>query len=210
MIKLSNINIAFGDEQIVNDLDLNIIENEFVAIMGPSGVGKTSILNVIAGLSQVDSGTYILDQETVSTMSKKERCELRAHKLSYVVQNYGLLNDLTAKENITIGDRLFKRKKNQNFEQICNTLEIKNLLNKKISKLSGGQRQRVAIARSLYSNPKVLLMDEPTGNLDHETAMKLMEYILKIHAEHKLTILLVTHDYAVANFADRIINIEKN
>ncbi len=208
MIRLTDICKSFGVEQVIKEFNLNIDENEFVALMGKSGAGKTSILNIIAGLSEVDQGTYMLDQEIVSNMSKKERCELRERKLSYIVQNYGLINELTAMQNIVIGDKLFKREPNDDITKICETLEIRQLLNKKVSQLSGGQRQRVAIARSLYNNPKVLLMDEPTGNLDHETAMKIMEYIVKIHNERKITIVLVTHDYAVANFASRIITID--
>ncbi len=208
MIKLTNVNKNYGDETVLKDFNLNIAQNDFVAIMGKSGAGKSSLLNILAGITPIDSGSYLLFQQELSQLRPKELAKLRASKIAYIVQDYALLNDLDVKENIMVCDQLFKRKTNEEeLNKIAKTLEIKKLLRKPIAKLSGGQRQRVAIARGLYNKPQILLMDEPTGNLDSETAFKIMEYIQKIHQETDLTIILVTHDKRIAEYANRIIKL---
>lgn len=207
MIRLNKISKQYNEERVLNEFDLTIDNGEFIAIMGRSGAGKTTILNILAGLINVDKGDYYLDKEIVSKMSYKEKSLLRSNKVGYIVQDYALLNDITVKANITICDKLFKRTPNDDYKEIINVLELSRYEEKKVTELSGGQRQRVAIARALYNQPKVLLMDEPTGNLDSETALKVMEYIKKIHTKEKLMIVLVTHDERIAKFADRIITL---
>ncbi|MFV0287819.1 MAG: ABC transporter ATP-binding protein [Mycoplasmatales bacterium] len=207
MIKLTNITKKYGKQVILDSFNLEVLDNEFVAIMGKSGKGKTTLLNILSGIAEFDSGTYVLNELEINNLSKAQKSELRSSKIGYIVQNYGLLNEETVEKNIKICDKLFKREPANNFDEIVNTLEINDILKKTPLKISGGQRQRVAIARAIYNKPQVLLMDEPTGNLDSDTAKKVMELVKKIQKEQNLTILLVTHDKDMANYADRIVEL---
>lgn len=207
MIRLNNINKSYKDESVFKNYSMVVQDGEFLAIMGKSGRGKTTLLNILAGLISIEGGEYTLDEITVSNLDGNEKARLRSNLIGYIVQDYALLNDLTVRENIMLCDKLFKREKNTEYDEIVKVLELSKYEGKKIALLSGGQRQRVAIARALYNQPKVLLMDEPTGNLDTETALKVMEYVKKIHEEKKLMILLVTHDERIAKFADRILKL---
>lgn len=207
MIKLNNIDKSYKDEVVFENYSMTVQDGEFLAIMGKSGRGKTTLLNILAGLITIDNGEYSLDEIQVSQLDSNEKARLRSNFIGYIVQDYALLNDSTVRDNIILCDKLFKRKHNQEYDEIVEVLELSKYQEKKISLLSGGQRQRVAIARALYNQPKVLLMDEPTGNLDSETALKIMEYVKKIHDEKKVMILLVTHDERIARFADRILQL---
>lgn len=207
MIELKNIAKSYKKEQVLTDFNLKVDDNEFIAIMGKSGKGKTTILNILAGLQNIDQGEYILDDIVVNQLSAEQKAKLRSNQIGYIVQDYALLNDLSVNQNIVVCDKLFKREKNEQFDQIVEVLDLTKYLDKKITQLSGGQRQRVAIARALYNQPRVLLMDEPTGNLDSETAFKIMEYIKTIHQEQNLMIVLVTHDERIAKYANRIIQL---
>lgn len=207
MIELKNVSKAYKNEQVLDNFNLTVESTDFIAIMGKSGKGKTTILNILAGLQKIDSGQYILDDVEVNKLSSEKKAKLRSNKIGYIVQDYALLNDLNVQENIVVCDKLFKREKNDKFEQIVEVLDLNKYLDKNITKLSGGQRQRVAIARALYNQPSVLLMDEPTGNLDSETAFKIMEYVQQIHQEQKLMVVLVTHDQRIAEYANRTIKL---
>lgn len=207
MIELKNIAKSYKNEQVLTDFNLKVDDNEFIAIMGKSGKGKTTILNILAGLQNIDQGEYILDDIVVNQLSTEQKAKLRSNQIGYIVQDYALLNDLSVNQNIVVCDKLFKREKNEQFDQIVEVLDLTKYLDKKITQLSGGQRQRVAIARALYNQPRVLLMDEPTGNLDSETAFKIMEYIKTIHQEQNLMIVLVTHDERIAKYANRTIQL---
>lgn len=207
MIKIKELSKSYGSETILDNFEISVNENEFVAIMGKSGKGKSTLLNIIAGLTPANSGTYYFDNTDVFTLSDKEKADMRANSIGYIVQDFALINNLSVEDNIKICDKLFKRESNPKFKDIMNTLEINRYSNKKVFQLSGGQRQRVAIARALYNQPKLLLMDEPTGNLDSETALKMMEYVCDIHKNSNITIVIVTHDERIAKFAERIIYI---
>lgn len=207
MIELKNVSKAYKNEQVLDNFNLTVESTDYIAIMGKSGKGKTTILNILAGLQKIDSGQYILDDLEVNKLSSEKKAKLRSNKIGYIVQDYALLNDLNVQENIVVCDKLFKREKNDKFEQIVEVLDLNKYLDKNITKLSGGQRQRVAIARALYNQPSVLLMDEPTGNLDSETAFKIMEYVQQIHQEQKLMVVLVTHDQRIAEYANRTIKL---
>ncbi len=207
MIKLESVSKKYKSECVLNNFNFTCKQNEFVAIMGQSGRGKTTLLNILAGLETADSGNYLFNNVNVRTLSSSQRALLRSQDIGYIVQDYALFNELNAKQNIIICDKLFKRDRNDKYDEIIKALGLDKLTNKRPPNLSGGQRQRVAIARALYNQPKVLLMDEPTGNLDSETALKVMEYVKTIHQNNNLTIILVTHDKQIANFADRIINL---
>lgn len=207
MIELKNVNKSYKNERVLNNFNLKVDNDEFIAIMGKSGKGKTTILNILAGLQPIDSGEYILDEINVNELNAEQKAKLRSNKIGYIVQDYALLNDMNVKDNIVICDKLFKRAENKEFDQIIEVLDLNKYLDKNITKLSGGQRQRVAIARALYNQPSVLLMDEPTGNLDSETAFKIMEYVKQINEEKKIMIILVTHDERIAEYAHQVIKI---
>lgn len=207
MIELKNVVKTYHTEKVLDNFNLKVEDHDFIAIMGKSGKGKTTILNILAGLQRIDSGEYMLDEIVVSQLSAEKKAKLRSNQIGYIVQDYALLNDLSVKQNIVICDKLFKRKPNQQFEQIVEVLDLSKYVDKNVTWLSGGQRQRVAIARALYNQPKVLLMDEPTGNLDSETAFKIMEYVKQIHVAQKIMIILVTHDERIAEYANQIITI---
>lgn len=207
MIELKNVVKTYHTEKVLDNFNLKVEDHDFIAIMGKSGKGKTTILNILAGLQRIDSGEYMLDEIVVSQLSAEKKAKLRSNQIGYIVQDYALLNDLSVKQNIVICDKLFKRKPNQQFEQIVEVLDLSKYVDKNVTWLSGGQRQRVAIARALYNQPKVLLMDEPTGNLDSETAFKIMEYVKQIHEAQKIMIILVTHDERIAEYANQIITI---
>lgn len=207
MIELKSVNKSYKNERVLNNFNLKVDNDEFIAIMGKSGKGKTTILNILAGLQPIDSGEYILDEINVNELNAEQKAKLRSNKIGYIVQDYALLNDMNVKDNIVICDKLFKRAENKEFDQIIEVLDLNKYLDKNITKLSGGQRQRVAIARALYNQPSVLLMDEPTGNLDSETAFKIMEYVKQINEEKKIMIILVTHDERIAEYAHQVIKI---
>ncbi|MFV0288183.1 MAG: ABC transporter ATP-binding protein [Mycoplasmatales bacterium] len=207
MIKLNNITKKYSKQIVLDNFSLEVRDKEFIAIMGKSGAGKTTLLNILAGIADFTVGSYILDEVEVNKLSKTQKSELRSSKIGYIVQNYGLLNEITVEENIKICDKLFKRELATNFEEIVKILEINDIISKKPLAISGGQRQRVAIARAVYNKPQVLLMDEPTGNLDSDTAKKVMELIKNIQKYQEIIIILVTHDITMANYADRIVEL---
>ena len=190
------------------EVDLTVEEGEFVAVMGPSGSGKSTLLHLLGGLDSPTSGAILLDGKVVSSLSDKEATLLRRRNIGFVFQFYNLLPTLSAEENILL-PLLIDGKKPKGHEKEMETLMEKvGILERRShrpSELSGGEQQRVSLARALITKPKILLADEPTGNLDSKTGSQVMELLALLSEEMKQTIIMVTHDPKAASYADRLV-----
>lgn len=191
---------SYDNRAVLTDFSMSISDNEFVAIMGASGAGKTTILNLIASLDKPDKGSVKVDDQAVT-----KNIHYRRYKLGYVFQNYFLLNNETVLKNLLISKPYSKE---FNGESIHSVLELVGLddsyLKKKVHQLSGGEKQRVAIARTVLKPSEIILADEPTGNLDPENAQKIIDLFHELKVMGK-TIVCVTHDKRLADSADRVI-----
>lgn len=212
MIQVENLKKEFlqGQERIkvLKNVSLQIQKGEFVAIMGPSGSGKSTLLQLLGGLDIPTEGDIIINQHYLNRMTEKKRTIFRRQNIGFVFQNYQLLSNLNVEENIAFplhADGTLTKDKKQAVLQLLNSVGLKGLGQKKVNLLSGGQQQRVAIARALVSNPAVLLADEPTGNLDRNTAEDILGLMTRFNRDYNQTIIMVTHDIFTAGFADRII-----
>ena len=213
MITLSNIYKIYvnGDTTTYasNNVSINIEEGEFVAIVGQSGSGKSTIMNIIGCLDVPTSGTYLLNDIDVSTMDDNELAEIRNKMLGFIFQQYNLIPKLTVLENVELPLLYSGMKKEQRREKAMQSLERVGLLGKEKnypSQLSGGQQQRVSIARALAGDPSVILADEPTGALDSRTGKEVLMFLQELNNEGN-TIVLITHDNSIAKAAKRIIRL---
>lgn len=191
---------------VLKNIELDIADNEMIAIMGKSGAGKSTLLNIIGCLDTADSGEYYLDGENINKLSNMKVSEYRNNKFGFIMQDFALIEDESVRHNIKIPTYFSKKKSNTSCEKLTKKLEIHHLLDKKAGLISGGEKQRVAIARALINEPKYILADEPTGALDSKTGNEIMELFLKLHKEGK-TIIIVTHDKEIANRCEKIIEI---
>ena len=214
MIKLKNIskNYEISGEKItaLDNIDLEIKEGEFVSIIGKSGSGKSTMLNVMSMLDGWDEGEYILDGENVSNLKGNEVAKIRNKKMGFVYQNFNLLPKLSAVENVALQLMYSGDNKIDYIKKAKEYLELVGLGDKvdnKPTQLSGGQQQRVAIARALVNNPKILFADEPTGALDSRTSDDIVNLIKKVWKEQGITVIMVTHDDALAKEANRVIRV---
>ena len=214
MIKLKNIYKTYelsGDKvTALDDINLEIKEGEFVSIIGKSGSGKSTILNVLGMLDSWDSGEYILDGINASDLKGNEVAKIRNQKMGFVYQNFNLLPKLSAVENVALPLMYSGKNSKENMKVAKEYLDLVGLSDKihnKPTQLSGGQQQRVAIARALVNNPKILFADEPTGALDSKTSKDIMSLIQRIWKEQGITVIMVTHDDSLASQADRIIRV---
>ena len=197
---------------VLNGLNLRIEEGEFVALMGPSGSGKSTLLNLLAGIDGPSSGKISIDDIDIHTLSPYELCRWRSRSVGFVFQFYNLMPALTALENVEMPlllTRLGKMQRRSNARAALELVSMTDRAGHKPSELSGGQQQRVAIARAIVSDPTVLICDEPTGDLDRESADSILQLIGTLSREHKKTVVMVTHDPKAAAFADRILTLEK-
>jgi putative ABC transport system ATP-binding protein len=189
-------------------VSLTIARGEIVAIMGPSGCGKTTLLHCLSGLEDFDSGDVLLEGRSLRTLSDSQKAEQRARRMGFVFQSYNLLPVLNALENVELPLLLAGRSSTEARRRALRALEVvglENRLSHRPSELSGGQQQRVAIARALANEPAVIFADEPTGNLDSDSADELMQLILRLNRENAQTFVLVTHSHEVAACAHRVI-----
>lgn len=194
---------------VLKGISLDILRNEYVALMGPSGSGKSTLMNIIGCLDSPTGGSYILNGKGVSKMQDNDLAEVRNKEIGFVFQQFNLLPRLTALENVALPLVYSGIGKKQRDEKALHVLDLVNLSDRshhKPNELSGGQCQRVAIARALVNNPSLILADEPTGNLDTKTSYEIMEIFDKIHADGN-TIVLVTHEEDIANHAHRIVRL---
>lgn len=198
-IKMRNISKNY-DKKILNKVDLDVSNESFISIVGKSGSGKTTLLNIIGLIESFDEGEYYFDGKKIQR--GKDYNNIRLNNIGYIYQSYNLINYLSCRENILV-PLLYKRNKKNEFENIVSDLQIKHLLDCKVSVLSGGEKQRVAIARALILNPKLLIADEPTGNLDDENKKIIFELLHKEHNKGK-GVIVITHDEETAKQADTI------
>ena len=197
-----------GSEEIrpVNGLDLALVQGEFVSIRGPSGSGKSTLLHLLGGLDRPDEGSIVVAGVHLRGLREAELCRFRNENVGFVFQIFHLIPVLTAFENVEIPLRLLPLSAARRREQAELALRLVGLSDRmrhRPDELSGGQQQRVAIARALATDPKLLLADEPTGDLDEHTGDEIMDLFLALHREHKKTIVMVTHDLAKAALAER-------
>lgn len=193
----------------LNDVSLNIEGGEYVAIIGPSGSGKTTLLNIIGGIDKATKGEIIVNDTSITKLSSDKLAIFRRRNIGIVYQSYNLLPVLTARENILMPTWLDgKGLDMEYFNEIINTLGIKDRLDHYPSQLSGGQQQRVSIARALINKPSIILADEPTGNLDSENSKEIIELLRYSAKKFRQTLIIITHDLEVAGKADRIIKIK--
>lgn len=210
IIKVENIRRDFkvGDETVhaLRGVSFDIREGEFVTIMGTSGSGKSTLLNILGCLDTPTSGEYILDGNSVRTMSKNQRAMLRNRKIGFVFQNYNLLPKTTALENVELpllyNPGISARERAERARQALEAVGLGNRLTHRSNQMSGGQQQRVAIARALVNNPAVILADEATGNLDTRTSFSILMLFQKLHREGR-TIIFVTHNPELADYSSR-------
>ena len=196
------------DVHALRGVSLTIEEGEFVAIMGASGSGKSTTMNIIGCLDRPSRGTYILDGQDVSEMSKDERADIRCQKIGFVFQGFNLLSRTSALENVELPMLYAGVPANQRDQRAMEALAAVGLAGREQNhpnQLSGGQQQRVAVARALVNNPALILADEPTGNLDSRTAVEVMEIFQRLNRERGITLVLVTHEPDIAQYAQRIV-----
>ena len=203
-----------GDNVIrpLDELDLDVEEGRFLALMGPSGSGKTTLLNLIAGIDRPTSGTLRIDGQDIGGLSRSRLAAWRAEYIGYIFQLYNLVPVLTAYENIELPLLLQSLSRQERHERVSMALELVDLTDRYDHyprQLSGGQEQRVAIARALVTDPKILVADEPTGDLDKPAARAIMELMLRLKQDLKKTLIMVTHDPKTAQYADLTLHLDK-
>ena len=213
MIQLDNIKKIFRTEEVetwaLREVHLEVKEGEFVAIMGPSGCGKSTLLNILGLLDNPSEGKYLLDGKEVSTLKESERTDIRKGVIGFVFQSFNLIDELNVYENIELpllymGVPAKERKRR--VEAAMDRMAISHRRKHFPNQLSGGQQQRVAIARAVLANPKIILADEPTGNLDSKNGKEVMNLLSELHQEGT-TVIMVTHSQHDASYADRIVRL---
>lgn len=194
---------------VLKGITLDILKNEYVALMGPSGSGKSTLMNILGCLDTPTGGDYILNKQDVSKMVDNELATIRNKEIGFVFQQFNLLPRLTALENVALPlvyAGVSKKIRNEKAMQVLEMVSLTDRSHHKPNELSGGQSQRVAIARALVNNPSIILADEPTGNLDSKTSREIMDIFSAIHGRGN-TVILVTHEEDIANYARRVIRL---
>ena len=197
-----------GDSRInaLNDININIEKGEVCVLLGPSGSGKSTLLNIIGGIETADDGFIAIEGEKIKFMSEKRLTQYRRKHLGYVFQSYNLIPNLTVKENIQVGQYLGDN--TLEVDELMKTLGIYDQKDKLPAQLSGGQQQRTSIGRAIVKNPDILLCDEPTGALDYNTSKEILKLIEDINKKYGNTIIMVTHNAAIKNMADRVFTLK--
>lgn len=214
MIEVKNVKKYYrmGDEKIkaVDDVSFTVYEGEFCCLTGTSGSGKSTILNVLAGIEKVSSGDILLKGQNIVKMNESKLAKFRQSSLGFVFQSYNLIGTLTAVENVEMPltfKRVRRKIRRKAAIEMLDKVGLGKRMEHKPSEMSGGQQQRVGIARAFVAKPRIIFADEPTGNLDSRTTVEVMELITKMARENKQTIVMVTHDPTLTKYADRVITI---
>jgi putative ABC transport system ATP-binding protein len=215
IIRLKSVSKIYrmGKEDLIvlDSINLDVEEGEFVAIMGPSGSGKSTLANVIGGLDKINSGTIIVDDQELNKLNDSVLSDYRNKKIGFVFQAFNLIPTFTALENVTLPlilTGVSSRLRKQKAYECLKTVGLENRVDHKPNELSGGERQRVSIARALVNEPKIIIADEPTGNLDSKKSNEIINILKKLNADSKITLLVITHDPTVAHEADRVLNMQ--
>jgi len=203
-----------GDQEVpvLQDISLNVARGDFIALMGPSGSGKSTLLNLIAGIDKPTGGTLLVDGEDITQLSEGELADWRASNIGFIFQFYNLMPVLNAFENVELPLLLTNLSKAERCERVELTLALVGLSDRMEhypNELSGGQQQRVAIARAIVTDPTILVCDEPTGDLDKQSATDVLAMLKKLNSEMGKTIIMVTHDGHAAEAAKRMVHLEK-
>ncbi len=211
MIKIKDLIKKYRTEEVetiaLNHLSFEVKKGEFVAVMGPSGCGKSTLLNIIGLLDNVDEGSYIFSGEEVARYNERKRSELRKHNIGFVFQSFNLIDELTVFENVElplIYTKVKAAERKKRVEEVLDKMKITHRRNHFPQQLSGGQQQRVAVARAVVNHPKLILADEPTGNLDSNNGNEVMQLLTDLN-EQGATIIMVTHSEHDARYSHRII-----
>ncbi len=208
LIEVSKIyNRGENEVRAINNVSLEINKGDFIAIVGSSGSGKSTMMNILGCLDVPDEGKYLLDEKDVSTLDENELSSIRNKKIGFIFQGFNLITSLTALENVELPLIYRGKGKKEREEMALSMLKrvgLENRLSHKPSEMSGGQQQRVAIARALATAPPIILADEPTGNLDSKSGEEVIKILKELHKEGK-TIILITHDDDIANIAERVV-----
>jgi putative ABC transport system ATP-binding protein len=188
----------------LNNTNFNIEKGELVVIVGPSGAGKTTTLNILGGMDTATTGKVIVDKKEVTKLKNKDLIKYRREDIGFVFQFYNLVQNLTAKENVELATEICKDSLDP--EEVLKKVGLKDRMNNFPSQLSGGEQQRVAIARAIAKNPKLLLCDEPTGALDYKTGKQILKLLQDTARKENMTVLIITHNTAIAPMADKVIH----
>ena len=214
IIHLDNIRKSYwlgkNELQVLKGISMDILKNEYVALMGPSGSGKSTLMNILGCLDSPTAGKYILNGKDVSGMPDNDLAEVRNKEIGFVFQQFNLLARLTAVENVALPlvySGIGKKERIERAMNVLTNVKLDDRSHHKPSELSGGQCQRVAIARALINDPSIILADEPTGNLDSRTSYEIMDILGKIHEDGN-TVILVTHEADISKFAHRIVRLK--
>lgn len=191
--------------EVLRGIDISISKGEFCVLLGPSGSGKSTLLNIIGGIDQADEGSITIQGEKTEDMNEKKLTQYRRKHLGYIFQMYNLIPNLTVRENIEVGAYLSDTP--LDVEELLDTLGLTKHAHKLPSQLSGGQQQRCAIERAIVKNPDILLCDEPTGALDYATSKEILKLIETVNQKYGNTVIMVTHNDAIKNMADRIVKL---
>ena len=191
--------------EVLKGLDFSVEKGEICVLLGPSGSGKSTLLNIIGGIDEADGGYISIDGEKMEEMKKKAMTEYRRRHLGYVFQMYNLIPNLNVKENIEVGAYLSDRP--LDIDDLLHTLGLYEHRHKLPNQLSGGQQQRTSIGRAIVKNPDILLCDEPTGALDYHTSKEILKLIEDVNQKYGNTVIMVTHNDAIKNMADRVVKL---
>ncbi|HLS10088.1 ABC transporter ATP-binding protein [Lentibacillus sp.] len=211
MLQVKNVSKVYEGKvayRALSKIDLEIEKGEFVAIMGPSGSGKTTLLNMVATIDEPTTGEVLIEEKNPHLLGRNDLAKFRRRELGFVFQEFNLLHTLTVEENIVLpltldGKRV--REMKQKADAIAEELGISGIMSKRVHEISGGQAQRAAIARAMIHQPKLLLADEPTGNLDSKSSKDVMGMLETLNKKENTTMMLVTHDPQAASYADRVV-----
>lgn len=212
ILTVSNLTKVFGNkhvaQEVLKGISFKVDKGEFISIMGPSGSGKTTLLNMLSSIDYITQGSVELNGHQLQKLSNKALSDVRKKEIGFIFQDYNLLDTLTVKENIMLPlsiQKLSKQEVDTRFEEVTETLGIRDIANKYPSEISGGQKQRVSAARAFITRPTIIFADEPTGALDSKSAQDLLRRLKAMNERFDTTILMVTHDPAAASYSNRVI-----
>jgi putative ABC transport system ATP-binding protein len=211
MIKITDLKKFYRTEEVetsaINNVSLEVKKGEFLAVMGPSGCGKSTLLNILGLLDDLDEGSYLFNGTEIADYNEKKRADLRKHNIGFVFQSFNLIDELTVFENVElplIYTKMPSAERKKRVEEVLEKVQILHRRNHFPQQLSGGQQQRVAVARAVVNNPKIILADEPTGNLDSNSGNDVMQLLTQLN-EQGTTIIMVTHSEHDARYSHRIV-----